>query len=264
MLRVITSTSAAARLADAARFLAQRAPSQEVVIVGASRGAADDLARSVARRAGATFGISRFSLTELAARAAASRLAAAGRAPATQAAAEAIAARVVFDAGAAGDLSYFEPVAATPGFPRALARTLHELRLARVSSAQLADVGTRGGGPAAADIGRLLARLEAALDHAALDDRAALLRAAADGWSSSDTRWAGLPLVLLDITIDSQAEREFVAAVLSRSPDTLATIPDGDQRAFDAYMSLGATVEPEPDPAPAASDLAHLRRYVFT
>src|SRR5258708_21200202 len=131
-MRIITATSAAARLDAARQFLAGRPPATELIIVGASRGAADDLARAVAGRSGSTFGITRFSLTELAARAAAGRLAGGRRVPGTQAGAEAIAARAVFDAMAAGELTYFEPVARMPGFPKALARTLHELRLAGV------------------------------------------------------------------------------------------------------------------------------------
>ena len=119
MLRVITSTSAAARLDAAWHFLEHRPPAAEVVIVGASRGAADDLARSIARRAGATFGLTRFSLTEFAARAAAARVAAARRLPGSQAGAEAIAARAVFDALADRELTYFAPVASMPGFPKA-------------------------------------------------------------------------------------------------------------------------------------------------
>jgi len=71
MLRVVQSTSAAARLTAAVNFLHSRPPFSEVVVIGASRGAADDLAREVAKALGATFGILRFSLTELAARAAA-------------------------------------------------------------------------------------------------------------------------------------------------------------------------------------------------
>src|SRR5688500_16612929 len=130
MVRVLSATSASARLHAAADFLQHRTPSSEVLIVGASRGAADDLARLVAKHAGATFGLARFSLMELAARAAARRLAGAGRATATRTGTEATAARVVFDAIAAGDLAYFGPVASMPGFPKALARTLHELRLA--------------------------------------------------------------------------------------------------------------------------------------
>src|SRR5215472_686210 len=110
MLRVITSTSAAARLAAAGEFLAARPPAAEVVIVGASRGAADDLARTVSARTGATFGLTRFSFTELAARAASERLAGTRRSPGTSAGAEAIAARTVFEANAADDLAYFAPV----------------------------------------------------------------------------------------------------------------------------------------------------------
>src|SRR5438067_13425411 len=81
MLHVIISTSAASRLTRATRFLAERSPADEVLVIGASRGAADDLARAVARRAGATFGLNRFSLTGLAARAAAATEAGAGRLP---------------------------------------------------------------------------------------------------------------------------------------------------------------------------------------
>src|SRR5262245_11315346 len=110
MVRVVTSPSAAARLEAATEFLSKRLPSAEVLIVGASRGAADDFARAVARSTSATFGLSRFSLTELAARIAASELAGARRAPGTQAGAEATAARAVFDASASGDLEYFAPV----------------------------------------------------------------------------------------------------------------------------------------------------------
>jgi len=45
MLRVVISTSAAVRLDAAREFLTGRPPSSELAIVGASRGAADDLAR---------------------------------------------------------------------------------------------------------------------------------------------------------------------------------------------------------------------------
>src|SRR5207248_866983 len=168
MLRVITSTSAGARLEAARRFLENRPPASEVVIVGASRGAADDLARAVARRHGATFGLTRFSFTELAARAAAAASGAPQRrAPGTQAGAEAIAARAIFDTVQAGELAYFAPVAGLPGFPKALARTVHELRLAGVAADRLDEAGAAG-----ADIGRLLRRVEEQLDRAAVDDRA--------------------------------------------------------------------------------------------
>ena len=51
-MRIITSTSAAVRLDAARDFLGGRPPATEMIIVGASRGAADDLARAIARRPG--------------------------------------------------------------------------------------------------------------------------------------------------------------------------------------------------------------------
>jgi 5,10-methylene-tetrahydrofolate dehydrogenase/methenyl tetrahydrofolate cyclohydrolase len=66
----------------------------EVLIVGATRDAADDLARRVTAARGATFGLHRASLTQLAARLAAAEMARLGVAPATSLGSEAVAARV--------------------------------------------------------------------------------------------------------------------------------------------------------------------------
>src|SRR5215475_11906064 len=106
MFRVVTSTSAASRLNAARTYLHQLPSSSEVLVIGATRGAADDFVRAMARDAGATFGLNRFSLTELAAKCAAASTGE-RRAPATHAGAEAVAARVAFDAIAAGELAYF-------------------------------------------------------------------------------------------------------------------------------------------------------------
>ena len=215
-MRIVTSTSAAARLAEARRFLQLQPSSAEVVIVGASRGAADDLARRLAAERGATFGITRFSLTELAARAAAVHLAGARRTPATNTGAEAAAARAVFGAVAAGEVEYFGPVARTPGFPKALARTVHELRLAGVSVADLVDRNR-----AARDVGHLLERIEEQLRQASTTDRAELFRLAARACDDGQVRWAALPVVLLDVPLDSHAERAFAGALVARSPAVL-------------------------------------------
>ena len=300
MLRVITSTSAASRLAVARQFLANCLPAAEVLVIGASRGAADDFVRAVACDKGATFGLARFSLTQLAA-AAAGRLARRRRAPGTPAGIEAIAARAVFDAVVGRELAYFTPVASAPGFPKALARTVHELRLAgiapdRLTKVRLPSSPQRGFGEprkpdttydpapydlasasrdltrsdlpgdvdANADLGRLLARVEEQLERAAVDDRPALFRLAADAWRAGGLRWARLPVVLLDVPLDSRAERDFVEALVTSSPDVLATVPDGDRFARDALHDLGATVEALGEPAEAReSDLATLRRYIF-
>jgi len=257
MLRIVTSSSAAARLNAARTFLAGRPAASELVIVGASRGAADDFARAIARRAGATFGLTRFSLTELAAKAAASRVEGARRARGTDAGAEAIAARAIFEAIGAGELAYFAPVATLPGFPKALARTLHELRLAGITPSSLV-LDSRS-----VDIATLLTRFEAQLAAASVADRAALLQLAADACRSGDVRWARLPILLLDVPLDSRAEQEFVAALVHQSSDALATVPDGDRFTLDALAALGGTVDTLADDAEAGSDLLNLRRFVF-
>ena len=220
VFRIISSTSAA-RLEAARQFLADYPPAAEVTIVMAPRGAADDFARAVARDAGATFGLTRFSLTQLAARAAAIHLAGTRRMPGSQAGAEAIAARAVFEAVAARELEYFAPVASMPGFPKALARTLHELRLAGVEPSRLSRDAADGGEKsdwqkANADIGRLLARVEEQLERAGVDDRAALFLVAVDACRAGVVSWADVPLVLLDVPIDSWIERAFVTALLER------------------------------------------------
>ena len=261
MLRIITSTSASARLDQARRFLQSHPSPAEVVIIGASRGAADDLARRLAVDRGATFGITRVSLTELAARSAAVQLAGVRRTPGTQAGAEAAAARAVFDAAAEGEMEYFGPVARMPGFPKALSRTIHELRLAGVAGA---DLDSRSA--AVRDVGHLLGRIERQLHQTSITDRAELFRLAARACEDGHVRWAVLPLVLLDVTLDSTAERAFVAALVRRSPAVLATVPEGDASALEAWGEILPTVDVEiaEDPAAPQSDLANLRRFVFT
>jgi ATP-dependent helicase/nuclease subunit B len=252
VFRIVTSTSAAARLDAVRSFLSGYPASSERVIIGASRGAADDLVRALASRAGATFGLIRFSFTEFAARAAASLPGGSRRAAGSQAGSEAIAARAVFDARQAGELEYFGPVAAMPGFPKALARTVHELRLASVGSQSLDH-----------DLARLLERFEEALSRAAVDDRAALFRAAATACRNGSVRWSRLPIVLLDVPLDSRAEQEFAAALIKCAPAILATVPDGDRSALDALTAFGGDVMIARDDALPRSDLAHLRQFVF-
>ena len=135
-LRIVESSEAALRL-DAAREWLDTHGRRGAVIVGASRGAADDFARLIAQRRGGALGLHRFSFTQLAAHLAAPVLAARGAVPVTRIGTEAVAARAAFEAAHAGELAYFAPVAETPGFPRALARTLNELALARVEPDQL-------------------------------------------------------------------------------------------------------------------------------
>src|SRR3954470_2925009 len=205
--RLIESSSAQKRLEAARAFVEARAKHGDVVIVGASRGAADDLARRIAADSGATLGIHRFSVTQLAARLAAPVLAAQELAPVTYLGSEAVAARATFDAERDEALSYFAPVARTPGFPRALARTLQELRLADVDAGRLRRLPLGG-----ADLSDLLERFDHQFAEASATDRATLFDAATRALLGSGAdRAAGLPLdsaalLLLDVPIDSNVE----------------------------------------------------------
>src|SRR5258708_7771670 len=137
MIRLIESSSAQLRLHEARAFVQTHAARGDVWLVGASRGAVDDLARRIASEWGAAMGLHRFSLPQLAARLAAPILAAEERAPATYLGSEAVAARATFDALKDGGLSYFGPRARTAGVPRAPAPTRPERRLAAAHPAAL-------------------------------------------------------------------------------------------------------------------------------
>ena len=67
-VRIVESTAAALRLAEAQTFLKTHIQSGGALIVSAARGAADDLARSLAVEHRATLGLHRFSFAHLAAR----------------------------------------------------------------------------------------------------------------------------------------------------------------------------------------------------
>jgi CRISPR/Cas system-associated exonuclease Cas4 (RecB family) len=238
MIRLISSSSAAARLEAARRFVLDVPPSSELLIVSASRGAADDFARAIATERGATFGLYRFSLTQLAARLAAPRLARARLSPATALGVQAVAARALFEAARDGSLGYFAPVSSTPGFPRALARTLEELALAVVAPRTvrgLADVG--------ADLSDLFERFEGQFQTAASVDRAAFLKAATE--AAADVTPGAHPhascrLLLLDVALASAVEQRLASALVARAPDACITIPEGDTAAMRAWSSVGS------------------------
>ena len=257
MIRVIEAAAASLRLDEARAFVQRHVASGDVLIVSSSRGAADDLARRVARDSGATLGLHRFSLTQLAARLAAPALSRDRRAPATSLGAEAVAARATFGAQRDGALDYFGPVASTPGFPRALARTLQEIRLANVSSAALSGLPLGG-----ADLAALLERFDNEFAAASATDRAALFAAATDAVASgSHAVPIHAPLLLLDVPLDSTAEFAFVRALLERSPDILVTVPFGDLQALGKLEALG--LKREVLVQRGESDLVALRRHLF-
>src|SRR6266498_4553052 len=161
IVTAVQSGSAAVRFGEARRFLEQFEPGAEVLLLGASRGSVDDLARTISLERGATFGLHRLSFTQLAARLAVMELAARERAPATTLGHEAVATRAAFEARRDDTLQYFSPVSQTPGFPKALARTLLDLRLTAVASGDLVRLPRSG-----SDLAALLDRVEVLLNEA--------------------------------------------------------------------------------------------------
>ena len=249
MVHAFPSASAGERLDVAAAFIERVPAATEVLIVGATREAADDLARRVTVARGATFGLHRASLLQLAVRLAAAEMARLGVAPTTALGADAVAARVSFEALRDRALGYFAPVARFPGFARALAATLGELRLGDVAPGALAKLD----GPAR-DVAELARRFEAQLAQGKLADRAALLTLATRAVDGDPL--GRMPMVLLDVPIHGATERAFVEALTSHAPTVLVTVAAGDDATLDALGAVGARAAADA----ATSDTGDLRR----
>ncbi len=257
--RLVRSPRARPRLLAAAKWLTERGTGARVLVVGAQRDAARDVVRLVASRAGASFGWTPTTLDALARELAGPALAAAGLAPAPGVAVEAVCARVVAEASAGGTLGRFEPVAETPGLPRALARTLGELRLADMPTSRLPQT-----------LATLADAFDEALAATGLADRAAVLKAAT---AAAEGGSAGPALLLLDPAIGSPVEQRFVTALAARAPHVLVTLPTGDARTA-RYVSQalsaaavargdGGAAEFEELLAGGEAALARLQRNLF-
>jgi ATP-dependent helicase/nuclease subunit B len=257
VITAIQSGSAAIRLREARRFLERFEPGAEVLLLGASRGSVDDLARAISLEKGAFFGLHRLSFTQLAARLAVMEMASRDRAPATALGHEAVATRAAFEARADESLEYFSPVLQTPGFPKALARTLLDLRLAAVASGDLARLPRSG-----TDLAALLERVEILLAEAGANDRATLFETATKALGSPVTGWPSMPLLLLDVPLESEIEGEFLWALIRQAPQAMITVPAGDADTANQLEKRG--VRPQIIEDAAHNDLAQLARYLFS
>ena len=263
---LLTSPAAAVRVAAAGDALRRGLAAGEAVVVGESRDAADDLAREVARDAGATFGLYRFSLRQLAGRIAAPDLARRGLAPATRLASEAVAKHTAFVEQQHRALDYLGPIAGFRSFGRVLAATLGDLRRADCDSAAAGNLG--GSGP---DVARLAQRYAHLLDADHLVDAAALYRAAARLARTGGAGGAGAPLdgalVLLDVAVTHDATFELVAALAGRAASVLATVAAGDERTLEALRRLPGAVEEvdsvDADSRPAREPLSRVQHFLF-
>lgn len=255
--QIVTSAAAAARHAAALEWLRGHPRDAEVLLVGPTLEACDDLARALTTSAGAVFGLTRLTLGRLAGLLAAPALAAADRVPATALTRDAVAARAVQRVAEAGALGYFAPVATRPGFARAVAQTVETLRLDRVPPSAVG---------ALASVGPALAALEQGLDDelraAAVADRATVLGVATEAVGAVAGPPVGVPLLLLDVPIDNDAEAGFLRALAAHAPSVLATVPVGDARSL-AYLEAAFEAHATPLQEEVPGSLGTLQAHLF-
>ena len=108
-------------------------------------------------------------------------------------------------------LSYFAPVADSPGFPRALARTLEEVSLAMVPVAAVRQAGDGGG-----DLAALLERFDEQFQAASAVDRARFLAAATRAVAERTNPYAGCRAAA-DRCADCQCDRARVRGSACRA-----------------------------------------------
>jgi hypothetical protein len=239
---VVTSVGSLSRIDRARAWLETRDAAEEVLILGASLGAANELARSLAKTRGAAFGWHRLTLPQLAASIASPVLTERELASISQIGAEAAVARLLHRLRIERRLGRFQPIAHTPGFPRAITAVLTELRLAQLSSEAVAT--------ATPDVSPLLAAYEAELAELALADWPEILTLAAEGVLTH--RLSGLPLLMLDVPIASEAELAFLRVLAIRAPEILATVPAADKLTLARVRDDRRTWRDQPHHTPPA------------
>ena len=219
----ISSTSHR-RIARARAWLMARDPAEELLIIGASLDAANELARWVAQTRGGAFGWHRFTLEQLAAALAAPTMAARGIVPIGRLGVEAIVCRTVHALTSRNALGRYACISKGPGFSRAIASVLTELRLATLAP--------EGLGKVAPDLLCLLRAYEAELAESKLTDWPGMLAIAAETGSKHSAtaqRLVQLPMLLLDVPIASHAELAFLATLCSSASEMLVTVPAADE-----------------------------------
>lgn len=252
----MVSTAQARRLDEARQFLADADTSGAILILAPTKRAADDFVKTAAPGV-AILGAHRLTLDFLAKDLTAMAFAEARVARVTALGTDALAARAVHVARAAGPLAYFEPVADTPGFARAVSRTMRDIREAAIGAEALDPHGDAG-----ADLARLLRAYEGELWSLGLADRARTLSTAADVARRREHALASRPMMLLDVGLSSRVEEDLVAALAEGDQDVFATAPAHDRSRVERLAEiLSAEVETFEEDEDVS--LSRARRYVF-
>jgi hypothetical protein len=258
-LEFLVAASSRERVEAAVAALQQLASVSRVLVIGSTRATADELAFVAAGRTGGLFGVTRVGYAELATRLALPSLARRRLSPTGGLGIEAIAARAAFTASSEQRLQYFDPVAALPGFPRALARTVTELRLAGATPADVAAAPDAG-----ADLRQLLEAVEAEAGRAGAADRAAVFAAATDALTTNDPPELirDSALLLLDVPVATHADSALIRALAAAAHTVFATAAHGDEPTIDALRAAGFS-ERRPSHEPPVRALSRLQQHLF-
>ena len=249
---------------DAATSFLERFAGEQVLVLASTRTAADELVRAICLRNGAVFGVHRFTSAQLAIQAATKRLSRDGKTILAGVAVDALAARAVHACRERGELHWFESVARTPGFFRALASTLIELRVNRIEPERLRNSGTSG-----EDLAALLKEFNSNLDQTAVADLAAIYQTATDAIRNGEFPTSTLPTLLLEIAPISFVEQAFVRALAGQSFEVMATAHARDEESvaiLASILGVSPTVAETTEQSGALGRLGRLdrlRRHVF-
>ena len=261
MRHLVQSSSYAVLLDAAGEFLDSLLHSSEdypeILILAQSRGAADDFARGCCHTG--LLGIHRTTLTGLAVDLAEAPLAHAGLSPLSGLSTEAMVARIIHKLKPRS-IPYFRPVADTPGLARAVAASLAELRLEGVRPEQVAATGRPG-----QDLAQMAALFEEELAAAHAADFAILLQYAIAAARAGKHRLLGLPVLLLDVDLESALRRQLAEAVLAHAPVVFAACLAGDRKNITVLERLLGSSPARPlAPSPAQSaTLDRIRQSLF-
>jgi hypothetical protein len=296
--QIIIARDTATRLTAAAEWLNSYPAGAEILIVSPSREAGDEFVRNAVAATGtsgastARFGLLRLTLDRLAAILAAPTLAGNNRVPTTNLSLEALTARAVHLLVSEERLSYFAPVAKRPGFPRAVARTLDELRMNAVDIEAIRRLPR--GGP---DLAALAECVERELASAKLADRSAVFEAAVFAAATEGIRrrassgegqpglsaltqgtniarptplpeysgqhLIGRPLLILDLPIATYLEAQLIETVGGHAVDVFATAARGDSRTISYLERALGNKAAEISSGEPASSLATLKTHLF-
>lgn len=228
-LLAVTSVSSRRRIERARAWLEARERDEELVIVGATVGAANELARQVAsRNGGAAFGWHRIGLPQLVSIVAAQELTRSGVVSLTRIGADAVIMRLIHRLRVDRRLGRYSPVSETPGFPRAIAGVIAELRSAGVRSNGIEAV--------VPDLAPIVRAYERELAEGGFIDWSGTFEIAASAIAGPDRhRLVGLPLLMLDVPVRTEAEFGFVSAFVSAAQETLATVPASDSETLHRF-----------------------------